>query len=140
MSRDFAPFGEVIVQGSVPVLDTDLSFPSSLASGVSYKEDTGIDATSGLTTLLTLTGKHVINLLSISSLVSESITIKLTVDGVIRWNDTFVVSSTTLALLGGNFDSSSAYDISSCESSYLLELQTTTASSVTFRHLERPIL
>lgn len=131
---------QVIGGGGLPRLAPDLTFPSSLASGVSYKEATGIDATGSLTTLLTLTGKHIINLLEIQSLTSESITVKLTVDGEVKWNDTFALPSTVLSLLGNNLSSATSTDYFTCNSSLLLELQTTTDNSVTFRHLERPIL
>ena len=126
--------------GGLPELAPDLTFPSSLSAGVAYKETTGIDATSGLTTLLSLTGKYMISMLEIRSLISESITVKLTVDGNVIWNDTFVLASTVLLLLGNNLTSSTATDYFSCTSSFLLELQTTTDTDVTFRHLERPII
>lgn len=126
--------------GGLPELAPDLTFPSSLSAGVAYKETTGIDATSGLTTLLSLTGKHMISLLEIRSLISESITVKLTVDSVVIWNDTFALSSTVLFLLGSNSSTSTSADFFSCNSSFLLELQTTTDTDVTFRGLSRPII
>lgn len=130
----------IIGTGGLPNLAPDLSFPSSLGAGVSYKEVTGIDATGSLTTLLSLSKKHIVNFLEIQSLTAENITIKLTIDGVVIWNDTFVLASTVISLLGNNLSSATSADFFSCNSSLLLELQTTADNNVTFRHLERPIL
>lgn len=119
-------------------LAPDLTFPGDIAGSGSFKRLV-FDPSGALTTALSLTGKFVIDTLYFSGLTAETITVKLTVDGVVIWNDTFT-TTTTLALLS-NISTVSGSSISiTCGSSFLLELQTATDTSVTLDYLARPIL
>lgn len=132
-----------LVGGSLPALVPDLTFPSSLKVQAGYSEVTGIDASGGLTTLLSLTGKYQISMLSLADLTAENITIKMTVDGVVIWNDTFAVPITTMSLIGLIIVPSTGASLVNgfqCNSSFLLELQTATDTSITFDYAVRPIL
>lgn len=123
-------------------LAPDLTYPSSLNGSSPHILVTGIDASSGLTNLLNLSGKYIVSALYILDLTAESITVKLTVDGVIVWNDTFV-TSTILSLLSPSYNSESHPSYGPairCDSSFLLQLQTTSDADVSFRYLAMPIL
>lgn len=123
----------------LPRLAPDLSFPSGVGGSGAYRI-TGIDGTGGLTTALSLTGgAFSVSLLEFTALTSENVTIKLTIDGVVIWNDTFV-SGTSLPLLGVSEGAVGVAGEIQCESYFLLEIQTTTDTSVTLDYLARPIL
>lgn len=125
--------------GGAIKLAPDLTFPSSLSSGESYKRVT-LNPAGSLTTALSLTGKFVIDALYFTSLTSESITVKLTIDSVVVWNDTFVVPSTSLYLQFGGTTAVITTSSFICDNSLLLEIQTATDNSVNFNYLVRPIL
>ena len=129
--------------GGVPRLEPDLTFPSSVFADQGIVVVTGIDASSALTTLLSLTGKYLIQALIITSITAENITVKLTVDGEIIWNDTYANPSTAIYLLSSlNTISNPGISFGSgiqCNSSFLLELQTAADNDVTFQYLVRPI-
>lgn len=141
MSLDFGTCGSITVDGSgIPELAPDLTFPSSLLSTAGYVSDTGIDATAGLTTVLSLTGKHKIDAMWFDSMTNESITVVLTVDGVVIWNDTFVSGGTSLRLFGGIATTGSRIESMLCLSSLTLQIQTTADNSISFNYAVRPIL
>ena len=127
--------------GGLPRLAPDLTYPSSLAATTGYIKVTGINAVGSLTTALSLTGKFAIDLLLFENITNESMIIKLTVDGVIIWNDTFASGGTEMRLFGSK--STTGTDISStmqCNSSLLLEVQTTADASIDFLYVARPTL
>ena len=125
-------------------LAPDLTFPSSINAEAGVVSATGIDASSGLTEILSVTGKFIVDYMYLSALTAENLTVKLTVDGVVVWNSTFT-SGTELALLGGHNGISLGHGPSSsasilCNSSLVLEVQTATDTSISFSYLARPIL
>ena len=123
--------------GNLTQLAPDLTYPSDLTSTVNTVITvSGIDAQGSLTTILSLSGKFSIPLLALSALTAETITIKLTVDSVVIWNDTFT-SSTTLTLLGKLGDYREPIQ---CNSTFLLELETATDTSIDLDYMARPIL
>lgn len=125
---------------SYPLLAPDLTYPSAQPTGVNYNITTGIDATSGLTTILSLTGSYVVSYLRLANLTSgDTNTLKLTVDGVIIWDDTFTGITDKFLINGPNVSDVIGETIQ-CESSLLLEIQTTTDTNIRFDHLARPIL
>ena len=130
--------------GGLPQLAPDLTFPSSLTTTSGYKTISGINAAGSLTTALSLTGKFYVNALRLEQLTTETITVKLTIDGVIIWNDTFAAPSSIIKLFGRTgVDATNTNEIVEsvqCNSSFLLELQTLTDTSVTLKYLARPIL
>ena len=127
--------------GGLPRLAPDLTYPSSLTATTGYIKVTGINAVGALTTALSLTGKFAIDLLQFENITNESMIIKLTVDGVIIWNDTFASGGSTMSLFGSR--STNGTDVSStmqCNSSLLLEVQTTADASIDLVYVARPIL
>ena len=129
--------------GSGVQLAPDLTFPSSINSAAGSITITAIDGSSGLVTALSLSGKFIIDLLKLEDLIVEAITVKLTIDGVVIWNDSFTPTNTDLILLGS--DSLTGSGISSassiaCNASLLLELQTATDTDVDLTYLARPVL
>jgi hypothetical protein len=130
--------------GGLPQLAPDLTFPSSLIGNFGFKSIGSINAVGSLTTVLSLSGKFYVNALRIEGLTAETITIKLTVDGVVIWNDTWANPNTILKLLGrtgvdANATTETVESIQ-CNESFLLELQTLTDASVNLKYLARPIL
>lgn len=132
------PISDLDGTSVLPRLAPDLSFPSGVLSGSIYQ--VVLDPSGGLTTALSLSGKFSINYIEFAGLTAETITIKLTIDGTVIWNDTFTAASTA-RLLGAR--EGSANGISQeiqCNSSLLLEIQTATDTSVVLNYLARPIL
>jgi hypothetical protein len=130
--------------GAGVTLAEDLTFPSSINGLVGAVTVSGIDGSSGLTTALSLTGKFIIDTLIFTGITLESMTFKLTVDGTVIWNDTFVTTQTSLALLGDSQTLAGGMGVNSssiqCNSSLLLEIATTADTSVDLSYLARPIV
>jgi len=127
--------------GELPRLAPDLTYPTDKSSAtIGWIKVSGIDASSGLTTALSLTGKFVITFLQFSNLTNESLVVKLTVDGVIIWNDTIPSSGTLNNLLGAIDATNSPAEFIQCDTTFLLEVQTATDTSIDLDYLARPIL
>ena len=75
--------------------------------------------------------------MALAQLSTETITVKLTVDDIVIWNDTFT-SLTALPLFGALANEPTTPFV--CESSLLLELQTDSDASVQFNYIVRPVL
>lgn len=119
----------------------DLDWPSRVDVNFGY-EIVNIDPSSGLTTALSLTGSYLVPLLALDNMTAESHTIKLTIDGEVVWNDT-LVTGTVLPLVGYG-DSSNIKNGANdgqivCETSLLLEVQSTTDTSEDLYFIARPI-
>ena len=129
--------------GGLPQLAPDLTYPGDRVNLNirTYKRIAGIDATSGLTTALSLSGKFAISLLRFSSTSVELMTVKLTVDGVVIWNDSFTSSASSGPYLLGNVAAGQAVsETMQCNTSFLLEIQTATDTSINLYYMARPIL
>jgi hypothetical protein len=139
MTINTSNFGD----GGLPRLAPDLTFPSAKNSDLIAKEVTGINGSAGMVTALSLTGKFVISRLNFSSVLAETVTIKLTIDSVVIWDASFTASTTGIALIGGVATSVSNPPLDfpiQCNLSLLLEIQTTTDTNVTLSYIARPIL
>lgn len=130
-------------------LAPDLTYPSDkLLDPSTNKQITALDATGGLTTALSLTGKFAISFLFFSVISNgQTLAIKLTIDGIVIWNDigfTFSDAGGELALLGGPNTVGSGDKVMAetiiCKETFLLEIQTSSDTSITFQFLARPIL
>lgn len=125
-------------------LAPDLTWPGTKNPSRGSKAVT-VNPSTGLVTALSLSGKWVLSLLSIDSGVSDTLTVKLTIDGIVIWNDD-VTFGGDLSLLGIGYgaatgDGSFVNDtLAICDSSIVLELQSTSVTSVTVNYLARPIL
>ena len=119
----------------------NLNFPSSLTAQRGFVVVEGINATGGLTTILSLSGKFIIDGLWFTGLSTEAVTIRATLDGELLWDDTF--ASGVGYLLGGPAGSNNSVSGATstiCEESFTLEIQTTTDTDFDFNYLVRPIL
>lgn len=129
--------------GGIPNLAPDLNFPSSKSSGIStYKRITAIDASSGLTTALSVSGKFILDALRFSSITSpQTMTVKLTIDGDIKWNDVAFsfASGSTLSLISPLSTTDGAAERYQVNSTLLLEVETDTDTSITLDYQLRPI-
>jgi len=127
--------------GGAAQLAPDLTFPADKATTANYKIITGIDASSGLTSLISGSGKFLITLLSTSSTIAESNTAKLTIDGVVIFNSSFTADASVNPFIGsadsGNALAEPSYLVNS---SFDFEYQTTTDTSIDLKYLVRPIL
>ena len=122
--------------GSLPRLAPDLTFPSTKNGNSSVFTLVNITPTPGVvTTTLSLSGKFDIGALSYSGLNTEVMTHKLTVDGVVIWNDVGQSGASEMLL-----DSTNPSEHIQCNSSLLLEITTLTDASVNLTYLARPIL
>jgi len=115
-----------------------LNYPSTITSTTNTFQTVTINPVGVLTTALSLTGRFAISFLVFRSLTAEPITVKLTIDGEVIWDSTFVTQATLPLLVGGTSNVEPS-PIIICESSFLLEIQTTTDNSVTFDYAARPI-
>jgi len=142
MARTFGPIGELTVQGIPLTLNPDLAYPANrFSQNNTYIRITGIDASAGLTTALSLTGKYAVSYLEFKSVSIENMTIKLTIDGVIIWNSTFLTDNQEQGLFGNNSsDGDGPDEILQCNDSFLLEVQMASDTSIDLNYLARPIL
>lgn len=90
-----------LATGDALRLDIDLGFPGTLNNAPDgFVSASSINTTAGLTELIGLSGKYAIQYLRLGDLTTESVQIKLTIDGVVVWDDTFVLPDTSLTLQG----------------------------------------
>ncbi|MCP4089908.1 MAG: hypothetical protein GY746_08950 [Gammaproteobacteria bacterium] len=118
----------------------DLSWPSSVGS-TGVKTVAALDMSGSLQTALELTGSYAISFLNLRNLTAEVCTIKLTVDGVVIWNSTFT-TGTALPLLGSTAGEANGNNdmVMQCDTSFLLEIQTASDTSIDLDYIARPIL
>ena len=128
--------------GGIPILAPDLNYPvNKVAGDQTIISIAGIDGSSGLVTALSLTGKYYVSFLRYSGITNESMTHKLTVDGVVIWNDSAVSGGTSLALLGSTTATvQTPPETIQCDATFLLEVSTTADTSINLSYLARPIL
>lgn len=115
------------------------------APNLSYLQIAGIDASGGLTTALSLTGKWLLTAAVFGLTSAELMTVRLTVDGVVIWRNSFTsLSATGISLLGGNSNISGisgtindAYIY--CDETMLIEIETTSDTDIRFQYNARPI-
>ena len=120
-------------------LAEDLTFPDDV--GQLGHQTASITTSSSLGTVLSLTGKFIIDYLYIANQTAESTQIKLTVDSIVVWNDTSVSASSS-QLIGTDRGVSAGVTQTSvtCETSFLFEMSKVTDTNVTLDYLARPIL
>lgn len=133
---------QLVGGGDLPQLAPDLSFPADKANYLApYKTVTAAVTAGVLSTVLSLTGKFAYSVGEFSSLIDEAITYKLTVDGVVIWNDVGGTGGTTQMLMNlTNTQGRGDTGLFVCNTSLLMEVQTTTDTSVTMAYLARPLL
>jgi len=123
-----------------PKLAVDLTYPADRqASSVQFEQISGIDVSSGLASVLSGTGKFLILLLETQATTAESNTAKLTIDGVVIFNDSFTASTLANRFIGSS-GSDAIAESYLVESSFDFEYQTTADASISLNHLVRPIL
>lgn len=126
--------------GAVPKLAPDLSAFTERDSVTGYIILTAIDATAGLTTILSLTGKFLVNLLYFQGLTANDVDqIKLTIDDVVIFNEDGLADNAATHTLWGAIDGDHGNQFM-CDSSLLLELETNVDSDFDFYYTVRPIL
>ena len=131
----------VVGPRGLPELAPDLTFFTGKTGGsVTYVVVSNIDATGSLTTILSLTGKFAIDILVLTALTSNDIDqIKLTVDGIVIWDQDGLSDNDGTEVLLGQTDGDNGMQYR-CETSFLLQLETKVDTSTTLSYLARPIL
>lgn len=122
-------------------LAPDLNFPKDKVDGFTLIEVTGINASGGLTTILSLTGKFIINGLLVKGLLADRINqVKLTVDGVVIWDVDPLTNAATEPYIGTSLSAHDAYiEHVVCEDSFLFEMHVGGAV-LDVQYAVRPIL
>ena len=142
MSRQFGPCGESIeVTYPVQKLAVDLTAPTTWNGESSIVSVTGIDASSGLTTVFSVpSAKGVVSRVSFGAMTSQDYTVKLTIDNEVKYNGVWTVTDAGPVLFGGNGGNNSMYDPVFFEENFLLEIQSTSDTSInadiTYRKLD----
>tara|TARA_R110000851_G_scaffold320216_4_gene484973 strand:+ start:1810 stop:2232 length:423 start_codon:yes stop_codon:yes gene_type:complete len=135
---------EVGAGGGAPLIQLapDLTYPSDKNGTSLYKTITGIDGSSGLVTALSLTGAFAVSAIALRNFTAETATIKLTVDGEEKWNDTYTIQAGTLYFIGGPVSTSGVYSdiVPCCKETFLLEIATTTDTDIEVNYVARPII
>ena len=141
MSREFGICGSSGDGGGLQQLGADLTWPSTVATFGALQIISGLDMSGSLQTALTATGKFELDRLYISSHTAELMTIKLTIDGVVVWNDTYSSSLTTTFLLGVTSTTSNTASESGklVAETFLLEIETATDTSIDVNYILRPL-
>jgi hypothetical protein len=126
--------------GSGVTLAPDLDWPSSAIFTGGIQQVT-FNPQGSLTEALGLTGKYAIFGLSLNDMTAETVTVKLTVDGIVIWNDVGYTSITE-ATLYGDLNNATKLWLTPfiCNSSLSLEVQTQTDTSVTLKYLVKAIV
>lgn len=110
---------------ALPKFAPNLTYFSDKVNSSLYQIASGIDATGALTEVLSLTGKFYIGLLFLNAIASNDLQkIKLTVDGVVIWNESGLASNGANEPMIG-ISSAADYEAFVCEASFLLEIQMT---------------
>jgi hypothetical protein len=122
--------------GSLKKLAPDLNYPNERANAGATIKTINLSPTPGVPeTALNLSGKWAVSNLNFRDLISEAVTIKLTIDGVVIWNAA-AIPATVQLLLGSNTHP----EVYGCNSSLLLEITTTTDTSCSLDYVARPIV
>ena len=130
----------LVGSNALPRLAPDLTWYSSKGTNTNVTIVSGINCTGGLTTVLSLTGAFFIHLLYLSLLTTNDIAaIKLTVDGVVIWNESGLSSNGTIEPFFGAVSMDNGVQFQ-CQESLLFELHCTADNSIQLSYYVRPIL
>lgn len=144
MARNFGPFGEIAVSvdSGAQIMAPDLDYFSTYtfsASSSPIKVITGIDASAGLTLVINETGTFILEYLYVSSLtVSDTLTVKLNIDGEDKWNSSVATGLSAFHMLGNYLNGAPANFI--VNSSITLHLQTSTDTNISLSYSLRPVV
>jgi len=134
--------------GGFPQLAPDLNYIANIENSGSfatpYLQTAPVNAAAGLVTAISLSGKYIFSALQIFNAVNESYTIKLTIDGDVKWNSSKVLAN-QVNLLGAinsviNTQAVASLEPYEVKSTLLLEVQSTTDTTVVFNYVARSIL
>lgn len=131
--------------GGLPQLAPDLTYPGDRGStGLLSIDVTGIDVSGGvLQEILAATGKFELKYLVITAVsLSEAVSLKLTIDGEVKWNDSYTIDATTRDELIGGVGGAQPTLLESyaVNESLSLEYATNADTNITLSYLLRPVL
>ena len=135
-------FQSLVPSEGIQLLAPQLDFITTrAATTVPYQNISAIDASGGLTTLLSLTGKWWIRMIFMSGMTSNDVDhYKLTVDGVVVFEEDGLGSNNT------NYGHFGALDMDWGDmgvvvlSSFLLQMETNVDTSMNLSYIAQPIL
>ncbi len=124
----------------LPKLAPDLtSFTDREPSGATVNVS-GIDATGSLTTLLSLTGAFLIDILYIGAMATNDLDqITLTIDGVVIWNEDGLSDNIAAHNILGNLDGDHGHQIR-CDASLLFQVEMSSDNLIDLIYKVRPLL
>ncbi len=126
--------------GALPKLAPDLTAPTRWGGANIREVITGLNSGGVIITALSITGgAGYITHAFFENLTAGSQTIKLTIDGVIIFNDVWTTTNTTPALIGGSSSGTFFYDPVSWKDTFLLEI-TSADTAFDFQYIYRKIL
>lgn len=136
------PLREIIDIGAGSRLAIELDFMETrAATTVNYEQQGLIDASAGLTTLLSLTGRWEIQWFGLSAILANDIDhLKLTIDGVVICSQDGLSSNATTWYPFGPVDGDNGFAHYMCDSSLLMEVEMSTDTAITFSWAVRAIL
>ena len=131
-----------VVGGEGIHLAPDLTYPKDKSGLNLYDIVTGLDATAGNVTILSLTGRWEIKIMFVSQLTANDVGLyKLTVDGVVIWNVDPLAQPVQDHLIGQDAAADKGLlDSVICEESFLFEMSTDTDADFRLNYFARPIL
>lgn len=119
----------------------NLTWANDVSNAANYVIVSGINAAGGLTTILSLTGRFEILVLTVQNLASNGMDqIRLTIDGAIIWDEDGLITSGTAFPLIGAVDGDHGPQGISCDSSFLFEIEMNADTSIDVIYWVRPIL
>lgn len=131
--------GATTLQSStLPRLAPELTYPSEKPTSSTFKTISGINAQGALTTALSASGRFIFSLAVFSAMTNEAVTVKLTVDDVVIWDNSFSVTGSNLALICEVGDTAEYGFL--VARNLLLEIETLTDTSINLTYRLRPIL
>ena len=126
--------------GGLPELAVDLTWPDDSGTNGSLIAVTGVNVQGSLQTALTATGKFAFYYLRISGNTAEATTVKLTIDGVVIWNEVGFTPGTQIHLYNNDASGLVANEPNILvNETFLLEMQTATDTNITINYGLRPI-
>ena len=130
-----------LVEYNLNKMAPDLTFLSDRATNTDYITVASIDCSGALTTVLSLTGKYLINSIYVDGMSTTDIDQwKLTVDGVVIHNTDGMTRTFQTMSAFGQVDGDGGSNMIICDSSFLLEIEMATDNAINLYYRVRPIL
>lgn len=139
MARNFGTCGEITVQGSVPKLAPNLSWPSTPGNGLDYEQINETFTAGVLSEILNRNGRFALSHLIVKNQTAETTTIVLTIDSVEVMSDIDFASFASTQLIGGGAAADKNNTAFLVEENITLEIKKATDTDVDIELVLTPI-